>query len=71
MDLLPTWVANQPLGIWMTTFKMQNLVHVGSIFPNFCSNLRQYWLKLKKILEKSGGFAQNLATKMDQLVYMK
>ena len=31
----------------------------GSIFQNF-PNLGQNWLKFMKILEKSGGFAQNL-----------
>ena len=30
-------------------------------FFKICTNLSQNWLKLKKLLEKSGDFAQNLA----------
>ena len=40
-------------------------VTIFQIFPN----LSQNWFKFKKILEKSGDFAQNLAKKLGQLVY--
>ena len=39
-------------------------VTIFQIFPNL-----RNWLKFKKILEKSGDFAQNLAKKLGQLVY--
>ena len=48
-DMPPTWVAKS--ASWYMN---------GSIFQIF-PNLSQNWLKFKKILEKLGDFAQNLA----------
>ena len=45
----------------MTPYKMQNLVYEWVDFFKSSLNLSQNWLKFKKILEKSGDFAQNLA----------
>ena len=57
----PTWVQNQPLGIYeWYLIKCRIWYMNGSIFKIF-SNFSQNWLKFKKILEKLGDFAQNLA----------
>ena len=59
----------RPLGIWMTPYKMQNLVCEWVNFSTFSQNLSQNWLKFKEILEKSGDFAWNVAKKLSRLVY--
>ena len=43
--------------VWMTPYKMQNLLYEWVDFSKFCQN----WLKFKKILEKICNFVQNLA----------
>ena len=45
----------------MTPYKVQNLVYERVDFSEFSQILSQNWLKFKKILEKLGDFAQNLA----------
>ena len=58
------WKQNQPRGIWMTPYKMQNLVHErvdfsksSQIWAKIDSNLRKFWKNqtiLLKIWPKIG-----------------
>ena len=54
----PTWVAKSASWHMNDPLKNAKIGYMnGLIFQKFCQN----WLKFKKILEKLGDFAQNLA----------
>ena len=56
-DVPLTYMGSQTSLLVMTPYKMENLIYEWVDFSKFAQN----WLKFKKIFEKSGDFAQNLA----------
>ena len=66
-DVPPTVVANKPLGMWMTPYKMQNLVYEWLNFSKFS----QIWAKIGSNSKKKKKKKKNrvILLKIGKLVY--